>query len=100
MDNFGALTFFLGPNLSVIRSHFDCVDAAPRFMLPSAISISFASCPKEVGWPSSTYVVASFAAYTAATTSVALFCSATFCAASRIALNSVASFSLYLFSIN
>lgn len=93
MASFEALTFFLGPNLSVMHGCLSCVDVVPGSTLPSAISVSSASFLEDVAWPSS--IVASiFCAATAA--SVAFFCSVAFYVASRTSLTSVTAFLFYL----
>jgi len=43
MENFKALTFFLGLAFSAMHGHFNYVDADPGSLLPSAIFVSSAS---------------------------------------------------------
>lgn len=59
MVNFEALIFFLGHAHSTMCGRFNYVDAVPRSMLPSSISISSTSCLcEDVAWPSFTFMVA------------------------------------------
>ena len=100
MENFEALTFFLGPTLFAMSGYFNCVDVAPGSLLPSAIFVSSTSCPcEDVGWSSSTFTITSSVAY-AITVSTILFCSVTFYVASRATFSLAATVSYHLFSAN
>lgn len=101
MANFEAFTFFLGPTLSAMRGHFNCVDAAPGSALPPTLSTSSTSCPYEdVAWSSSSFVVASSAACATAAASASFSYFAAFCVASCTALSLVDVVSFCLFSAN
>lgn len=100
MANLEALTFFLGPNLSTMRGHFNYVDVALGSMLPSSISVFSASCLEHISWPSSTCDVATSVVCVVAATSATFFFSMNFCADSHAALTSTATFSFYLFFAN
>lgn len=94
------MTFFLGPDLSALHGHFNCVDMAPRSVLPFVVYVSSASCPKDVSWTSSAYAIAAYIVYAIVAASIAFFCYTVFYVVSRNALTSATAFSFCLFSSN
>lgn len=98
MANFKAWTFFRGLDLSAMHGCLSCVDKVTKSALPSTISLSSASFPKGVAWPSSTYTVVASAVYVVVATSMTFFCSVALYATSRTALTSPATFSFHLLS--
>jgi len=86
MASFDALIFFPGPNVSMMHSHLICVDTILKSMLPSAISVSSSSYPKDITWPSSTCTIAASTFYTTTATSVTFFYSMASRATSHISV--------------
>ncbi len=97
MANLDALTFFRGPDISMMSSLFNWVEVVPG-SAPS--SVSSASYPIDKSWSSSSYVVVAPVTCAATIYSTAFSCFTAALATSRKTLTSAATFSLRLFSAN